>query len=80
MKFLLLAYGDEQKSAALSESEMRALGEKCIAYDEELRATGRLVASGTTTTPFASRRCTPRRGSAKSWAGASSYARWRIAS
>ena len=46
MKFLLLAFGDEQKSAALSESDMRALGEKCIAYDEELRATGRLVASG----------------------------------
>ena len=46
MKFLLLAYGDEQKSAALSESRMRALGETCSAYDEELRQTGRLVASG----------------------------------
>jgi hypothetical protein len=43
---LLLAYGDERKSAALSETEMRALGEKCSAYDEELRRTGRLVASG----------------------------------
>lgn len=46
MKFLLLAYGDEQKSAALSEADMRALGEKCSAYDEELRKTGRLVSSG----------------------------------
>src|SRR5918911_2137282 len=46
MQFLLLAYGDEQKSAALSETQMRALGEKCSAYDEELRQTGRLLASG----------------------------------
>ena len=46
MRFLLLAYGDEQKSAALSETQMRALGEKCSAYDEELRQTGRLLASG----------------------------------
>lgn len=46
MRFLLLAYGDESKSSALTESEMRALGEKCSAYDEELKNTGRLVASG----------------------------------
>ncbi len=46
MKFLCLAFGDEQKSAALTESEMRTLGEKCMAYDEELRKTGRLVGSG----------------------------------
>ena len=46
MKFLLLAYGDESKSSALTESDMRALGEKCNAYDAELRNTGRLLASG----------------------------------
>jgi len=46
MKFLCLAFGDEQKFSALTESEMRTLGEKCNAYDEELRKTGRLVASG----------------------------------
>ena len=46
MKFLCLAYGEEAKSARLSEGEMRALGEKCSAFDHELRATGRLVASG----------------------------------
>jgi hypothetical protein len=46
MRFLLLAYGDESKSSALTESDMRALGEKCSAYDEELKNTGRLVASG----------------------------------
>lgn len=46
MKFLVLAYGDEQKSAALTEDEMSKLGRKCAAYDEELRATGRLVGAG----------------------------------
>ena len=46
MKFLVLAYGDEQKSARLTESDMRTLGAKCAAYDDELRRTGRLVASG----------------------------------
>ena len=46
MRFLLLAYGDESKSSALTEGEMRALGERCSAYDEELKKTGRLVASG----------------------------------
>jgi hypothetical protein len=43
MRFLLLAFGDEKKMSALTETEMRALGEKCNAYDEELRQTGRLV-------------------------------------
>lgn len=46
MKFLCLAFGEEAKAAALSQSEMSALGQKCSAYDEELRKTGRLVASG----------------------------------
>jgi len=46
MKFLCLAFGDEKKSAVLTEGEMRTLGEKCMAYDEELRKTGRLVGTG----------------------------------
>ena len=46
MKFLILAFGDEQKVSKLTQSEMRALGEKCNEYDEELRQTGRLVAAG----------------------------------
>src|SRR5215813_4496397 len=45
MKFLCLAFGDEQKSAALTQDEMRTLGEKCKAYDQELAGTGRVVAS-----------------------------------
>ena len=46
MKFLLLAYGEEEKSAALTEDQMRALGEKCRAFDEELARTGRVVGTG----------------------------------
>jgi hypothetical protein len=46
MKFLVLAFGDEQKVSALGEGEMRALGEQCRAFDAELEKTGRLVASG----------------------------------
>jgi hypothetical protein len=46
MKFLCLAFGDQQKMSALTESEMRAIGQRCSAYDEELRETGRLVAAG----------------------------------
>ena len=46
MKFLLLAYGNEEKSAKLTESDMRALGEKCNACDAELAKTGRVAMSG----------------------------------
>jgi hypothetical protein len=46
MKFLLLAYGEEDKSAALTGEQMRALGEKCRAFDEELGRTGRVIGSG----------------------------------
>jgi hypothetical protein len=44
MKFLCLAFGDQQKMSALTESEIRTIGEKCRAYDEELQKNGRLVA------------------------------------
>jgi hypothetical protein len=46
MKFLCLAFGDEKKTEALSEAELRAMGEKCRVYDEELKKTGALVGSG----------------------------------
>lgn len=46
MRYLLLAYGNEEKSKGLSEAGMAALGERCAAYDAELRATGRVVWSG----------------------------------
>jgi hypothetical protein len=46
MKYLLLAYGDEKKCTALSESAMKDLGARCQKCDDELRGTGRLVGGG----------------------------------
>ncbi len=45
MKYLLLAYGNEDKFNQLSKSDLAALGEKCQAFDAELKATGKLVGS-----------------------------------
>ena len=42
MRYLILAYGDEKKCKALTEEQMRSLGKKCAARDEELRRTGKL--------------------------------------
>ena len=46
MKYLLLAYGNEDKFNALSKTELAALGDKCMAFDKELKATGKLLAGG----------------------------------
>lgn len=46
MRYLLLAYGNEEKFNQLSPAELAALGERCIAYDEEFRATGRVFGGG----------------------------------
>ena len=46
MKYLLLAYGNQEKMDKLSKAELAALGERCMAWDGELKATGKLVASG----------------------------------
>jgi len=43
MKYLCLAYGDEAISNALSQQEMDDVIARCRLYDEELRATGRVV-------------------------------------
>lgn len=43
MKYLCLAYGDEQKFNAMSKSELDALIDKCSAYDKELQEGGHLV-------------------------------------
>ncbi len=43
MKYLCLAYGDEQKFNAMSKSEMDDLIAKCGAYDQELQQGGHLV-------------------------------------
>lgn len=44
MKFLLLAYGDRTKMEALSKDEFESLVAQCRVHDEELRATGQLLA------------------------------------
>ena len=46
MNYLCLAYYDEEKFETLSESELDAIGRACRPHDEELRKTGRLVATG----------------------------------
>ena len=46
MRFMLLAYGNEEKFNRLSRAEMAALVEKCDVYDRELRATGKMVFGG----------------------------------
>lgn len=46
MQYLLLAYGNEEKFNRLSPEELAALGTKCLAYDEEFRATGRVIGGG----------------------------------
>jgi hypothetical protein len=43
MKFLCLAYGDQQKMEALSKEEFEALVAKCRVYDEELRQSSHLL-------------------------------------
>jgi hypothetical protein len=43
MKYLCLAYEEESKLAALSESEWEALRAETLAYVEELKRNGRLI-------------------------------------
>ncbi|NLF11175.1 MAG: YciI family protein [Anaerolineaceae bacterium] len=45
MKYLCLAYQDEQRLDALSREEMDALIEETLAYNEELRRSGHLIAA-----------------------------------
>jgi hypothetical protein len=44
MKYVLLAYADEQQWDAMSSSERDALANACAANDEALRKSGRLLA------------------------------------
>ena len=43
MKYVCLAYGDEEKMKTLSQEEMDALIKDCSVYDEELRKSGHLI-------------------------------------
>jgi hypothetical protein len=44
MKYVLLAYRDEKQWAALSAAERDAFESACLAHEQELRQSGRLVA------------------------------------
>jgi hypothetical protein len=44
MKYVFLAYGNEQQWDAMSASERETLGNACLANDEALRTSGRLLA------------------------------------
>jgi len=53
MKYLCLAYYDVDKYAALPKPELDAIVSRCPQYDAELRASGRLVLSGSLGAPEA---------------------------
>lgn len=46
MKYLLLAYGVEERFNELTQSDMAELAPRCMKFDEELKATGKVVGSG----------------------------------
>lgn len=46
MKYLLLAYGNEEKYKQMSKAELAAAGEKCMAFDAEMRAAGEVTWAG----------------------------------
>ena len=43
MKFLCLGYHDESVMAAMSDGEREAFIDECLAFDERLRSTGRVI-------------------------------------
>ncbi len=46
MKYLCLAYYDEREFGALSKAELDAIVSGCQPYDEALRKSGHLIATG----------------------------------
>lgn len=46
MRFLLLAYGNEDKFEQMSQAERATLYQQCMAFDAELQATGKVVSTG----------------------------------
>lgn len=46
MKYVLLAYGNEEKFKAMSETQAAETFARCAAYDAELKATGKLIGGG----------------------------------
>jgi len=62
MKYLCLAYYDEQKFDALSKDEFNALVSQCPKHDEELRRTGQLVLQASLVAPKTTTTIRPKNG------------------
>ncbi|HET9046481.1 MAG TPA: YciI family protein [Casimicrobiaceae bacterium] len=62
MKYLCLAYYDVEKSAALPKPQFDAIVSRCPQHDAELRASGRLVMSGSLGAPESWMAIRPREG------------------
>jgi hypothetical protein len=62
MKYLCLAYYDEQAFEALSKAEFDAIASKCPQYDAALRATGRVVVQASLGSARAGTALRPRNG------------------
>jgi hypothetical protein len=53
MKYLCLCYYDTEKFATLSQEEIEAIGPACKPYDAALRATEKVISSGSLALPQA---------------------------
>jgi hypothetical protein len=62
MKYLCLAYYDEQAFDAMPKPEFDAIVRKCPQYDEALRASGHLVVQASLGSPRATTTVRPRNG------------------
>ena len=62
MKYLCLAYYDEQAFEGLSKAEFDAIVSKCPAYDEALRKSGHLVVQASLGSPRSSTVLRPKNG------------------
>jgi hypothetical protein len=62
MKYLCLAYYDEEKFEAMPKAEFDAIASQCPAYDEALRNSGHLVVQASLQDPSATTTVRPRNG------------------
>lgn len=62
MKYLCLAYGNEEKFESLSKSDLEDLGAKCKTHDEDLHRGGHLVLIGSLQPSRATTTLRPRNG------------------
>ncbi|MEP1706248.1 MAG: hypothetical protein ABJJ82_18005, partial [Marinobacter sp.] len=46
MKYMLLAYGNEEKFNKMSKDELAEIGEKCKSFDAEMQAAGEVTWGG----------------------------------